>query len=80
MVINSGCPLKVGATNKYSLPTPPLFPQKNEPPSFLKIPANTKKETKQLLWLARDSPWVSHGLEGLNVHAHFLTNTWMGLQ
>jgi hypothetical protein len=33
--INSGCPLKIGAiTTRYVLPTPPLFPQKNEPPPF----------------------------------------------
>jgi hypothetical protein len=77
--INSGCPLKIGAiTTRYVLPTLPLFPQKNEPPSFffLKIPA--KKKTEQLFWLARDSPWVSHGLGGLNVHAHFLTNNLNG--
>jgi hypothetical protein len=44
MAINSGCPLKIGATSRYVLPTPPLFPQKNEPPSFLKNTRQYKEE------------------------------------
>jgi hypothetical protein len=44
MAINSGHPLKIGATNRYGLPTPPLFPQKNEQPFFLK---NTRQYEKE---------------------------------
>jgi hypothetical protein len=45
MAINSGYPLKIGAiTNKYVLPTPPLFPQKTEPPSFLKNTRHYQEE------------------------------------
>ena len=61
-----------------SFPLLHYFPRKmSHHLSFLK---NTRQEENWtvIFWLARDLPWVNHGLGGLNVHAHFLTNNLNG--